>query len=48
MKKNTRKPLALTTTTVLALKDLAAVQGGVSMGCLVTHACYTKPAGGCP
>jgi hypothetical protein len=46
MKKTTRK-LALTTTTVRALKDLAAVSGG-SGTCLVSHACYTKPAGGCP
>jgi hypothetical protein len=48
MKKTNRKQLELTTTTVRALKDLAAVSGGVSQGCLITHACYTKPAGGCP
>ena len=47
MKKPTRK-LALTTTTVRALKDLSAVSGGISLSCLATQACYTKPAGGCP
>ena len=47
MKKNNRK-LALTTTTIRAIKDLATVQGGVSVTCIATQACYTKPAGGCP
>ena len=47
MKKPNRK-LALTTTTIRTIKDLASVGGALSQGCLISHACYTKPAGGCP
>ena len=49
MKKMIRKPLALSKTTVRTLaRELADAQGGISDSCLITHACYTKPAGGCP
>ena len=53
MKKHPRKELALSTTTVrtlirqLARPELDAV-AGASGTCLFSHACYTKPAGGCP
>jgi hypothetical protein len=53
MKKNPRKELALSTTTVrtlirqLANPELGDVAGG-SGTCIYSHACYTKPLGGCP
>jgi hypothetical protein len=53
MKKNSRKELALSTTTVrtlirqLAHPELDGV-AGASGTCIYSHACYTKPAGGCP
>jgi hypothetical protein len=53
MKKNTRKELALSTTTVRTLvrqltnPELDGVVGA-SGTCLPSHMCYTKPAGGCP
>jgi hypothetical protein len=53
MKKNTRKELALSTTTVRTLvRQLTSPElenvAGASDTCLRSHVCYTKPAGGCP
>ena len=53
MKKNPRKELALSTTTLRTLTrrltdpELDLVAGGTTT-CIYSHACYTKPAGGCP
>ena len=53
MKKNPRKELALSTTTVRTLvRQLSNPEldevAGATTSCLVSQACYTKPAGGCP
>ena len=52
MKKNNRKELSLSMTTVRSLvRGLETVTGGlyqVSAACGSKYECYTKPAGGCP